>query len=585
MDLVSHDLSYILLLLFGGFAVAVHAFSLYGAALPQSADQQLLPILDNVSLEYLGGPRSYMTGFVCYLGITEFLYLVLSSSSVILEISLSFIGDEKSIGALTKDSSTLNPMTPVLASSVIMTVSQFKPFSQIENAIRRISHHVAGIPHSVYEIVSQMNSFRYEVDAESSKSPSVANASRYANEVHAAASKCNLDALAADYLADNILRIFSLKAWTFGQDGERLWSRQSTVALRKILANVIPRQSVFEEKLRSLLKKQELNASESPTDADLEQWREISRESIDIRNDLTVLFALFSINQPQLRVPEDAGQMRRLLRHVKKRKQAQEINVLFGATAIGLSGGLALVSLYYMISLMSRYFLDVLLAGGSLQSTQLTSFTDWTSYVFLVFQRSIEVGMRDVVSFGLIFFVSAVVALSVRSTRIASMQWTYWRHGTLPFRQYLSVASMATLIAFLLYTLLSFYRLVIQPAFMLEGTLIPPSLLNDFRQQYAFYYLIPLTGMMCSWFVCMMADRLPSKASSVPFFLHRETTQWAFRFAAFSSLLHALIRVGNGSITQIGGAIDALVVPGILFFMCFNLFGTLSLRLKRAGES
>ncbi len=50
MDLIQHNVSYVLLLLFGAFAVAVHAYSMYGTALSLSADQQLSPILENVSL-------------------------------------------------------------------------------------------------------------------------------------------------------------------------------------------------------------------------------------------------------------------------------------------------------------------------------------------------------------------------------------------------------------------------------------------------------------------------------------------------------------------------------------------------------
>ena len=139
MDVIPDYGVYMIMLAFGAVAVAVHAFTLYDKPLPHSQGQAIPEVLDGVALAYLGGARSYNTGLLCYLAISELLYLLLSSSSAILELSLNAVGGDGTVGAMTLDDTELNPLTPILASSVIMTIGQIKPFSQVEHAIRRIS--------------------------------------------------------------------------------------------------------------------------------------------------------------------------------------------------------------------------------------------------------------------------------------------------------------------------------------------------------------------------------------------------------------------------------------------------------------
>jgi len=151
MDILGDHLSYVLLVVFGLFAVAVHSYSLFGQQIAGDITHRENAVLDSLSVLSLGGQYSVFRGFVFYLVVSESLYILLASSSMILQLTLNAMGRQEMAGALTSDLE-LNPLIPILASSVIISASQVKPLSQIENSIRRVGHRIAGIPRNVYEI-------------------------------------------------------------------------------------------------------------------------------------------------------------------------------------------------------------------------------------------------------------------------------------------------------------------------------------------------------------------------------------------------------------------------------------------------
>ena len=157
MDLLGDHLSYVLLVVFGLFAVGVHAYSLFGQQIPGNTANQTNALLDSLSVLSLGGQYSVFRGFVFYLVVSESLYIILASSTMILQLSLNAMGREDMAGALSSGIK-LNPLIPILASSVIISASQIKPLSNIEHSIRRIGHRIAGIPRNVYEIQERIQS-------------------------------------------------------------------------------------------------------------------------------------------------------------------------------------------------------------------------------------------------------------------------------------------------------------------------------------------------------------------------------------------------------------------------------------------
>ena len=135
MNLLGSDGAYALLVLFGAFAVGVHAYSLYGQRVPGREEKDANELLAAMALPRMAGKASFRKGFTFYLAANEALYLVLTSSSIILELSLEALGRGDMVGALSTDRK-LNPIVPVLASSVIITASQLRPLAEVERAIR-----------------------------------------------------------------------------------------------------------------------------------------------------------------------------------------------------------------------------------------------------------------------------------------------------------------------------------------------------------------------------------------------------------------------------------------------------------------
>lgn len=605
MDIIPSGAEYALLLLFGGVAVAVHAIALYATPLPQPRQDRLSPMLERVALASISGPKSYGKGLLCYLAITEFLYLVLSFSSVILDLSLSVMGGEGSVGALTTDPADVNPLTPVLASSVIMTVGQFRPFVQVENAIRRLSHHVGGIPHGVYEALGRIQTFEFEPEAVAAIEPgaSAASGSRAPRDGDAiagsgrgdtlpgracdAARAAGMDADAAAWLADDLLRIRRLGRYSHGRDGERSWSQQSFAALSGPLEIVVPRQAAFQQRVKDLLAASSEPAREGAGEERLREWRAIGSEAAGIKQDLALLFALLTINQSVLSVPQDASEMRAMVDHVARRPAGQDFNMLLGATLAGLVVAMLALALYHVLREpaddLFRHAVGVGDAGETLPATV----AGWGDYLFGSVRDSLQVALRDTLDFGLIFFVAAAVGLSLRSSRIASLEWTFWHHGEYPFRQYLSVGIMATMIAFLFYTLANFWSLVVRPSLGVREGFLPPSLLRDFLAQYSGYVLVPAIGLVCAWYVCLIADRRETAIRKAGAAAGKRRTaepsdaRLSLRFAAACGLANALIRIENGSVTSFGSALDALLVPAAIFGSCFYLYALLQRRLGK----
>jgi len=604
VDIIPSGAEYALLLLFGGVAVAVHASALYATPLPQPRQDPLSPMLERVALASIGGPKSYGKGLLCYLAITEFLYLVLSFSSVILDLSLSVMGGEGSVGALTTDPADVNPLTPVLASSVIMTVGQFRPFAQVENAIRRLSHHVAGIPHGVYEALGRIHTFEFEPDPEptSISGPDLSKVSgphrgaanggsrtgsSLPQRACDAARAAGMDDDAAAWLADDLLRIRRLGRYSHGRDGQRSWSQQSFAALSRPLGIVVPRQAAFHERVKTLLAKPSGTGQEGIGEERLREWRAIGREAMEIKKELALLFALLTINQSVLRFPDDASEMRAMVGHVARRPTGQDFNMLLGATLAGLVLAMLALLLYHVLrgpaDDLFRHAVGIADTGTSIPG----STNGWGDYLFGGLQDSVRVALRDTLDFGLIFFVAAAVGLSLRSSRIASLEWTFWRQGEYPFRQYLSVGIMATMIAFLFYTLTNFWSLVVRPSLGVEEGFLPPSLLRDFLAQYTDYVLVPAIGLVCAWYVCLIADRRQTVPGTPVSMIGNDRTAEAsdvrlsLRFAAGCGLVNTLIRIENGSVKSLGSALDALLVPAAIFGCCFYLYALLQRRIGK----
>lgn len=574
MDLIPDSGVYILVLIFGAIAVAVHATNIYGITLPRSTDSRRSALLTAVDVRYLSGVRSRNAGMLCYLAINEFAYLVLSTSSVILDLSLSVVSGEGTVGAATGGSTGLNPLTPVLASSVMMTISQFKPFSEIENAIRRLSHHVGGIPHGVDEMLNRIKTFQFASEGSHGQSNAVEYACIRAKQVNKYAIHRQLNTHEAKNLAKTVLRIYALQAWTFGYEGERMWSSQSLVALEKTISLVEPRFEIFNTKLLSLIDDQ--TGAEVMAEGSYQSLPELIAIANSLKNDLTAILALLMINQPEVQAPENSDQISRLLRHLKRVDKEKEGNALVGSTFFGLMTGFVAVWAFYVVTLSLS---DWVTALGSEASFPPGATAD---YIFRIFNKSVNYSMVDVFGFSLVFFIAGSVALTLRSTRLANMQWTYWGEDNYPFKQYLSVALLATAVALIFYVIYVFVTMVVIPSINLLDSTLSASLMNDFLSRFSDFLPVPAIGLFCSWAVCYLSDNISGYATGItglpePGGLSQRSRllRTVFVFASLGGGFNAVVRVINGSVYGLLDLAEALFIPGVTLFILIGLFGAL----------
>ncbi|MEE9319128.1 MAG: hypothetical protein V3U76_01665 [Granulosicoccus sp.] len=586
MDLIPDSGVYILVLMFGAIAVAVHASNIYGTTLPCSTDSRRSALLAAVEVRYLSGVRSRNVGLLCYLAINEFAYLVLSTSSVILDLSLSVVSGEGTVGAATGGAG-LNPLTPVLASSVMMTISQFKPFSEIENAIRRLSHHVGGIPHGVDEMLNRIKTFQFASEGTQGQSHAVENACIRAKQVNEYALCRQLNTHEARIFSENVLRIYALQAWTFGYEGERIWSSQSLAALENTISLVKPKFEFFNTKL--LLQIDDQAEAEKMVEGSYQSMLELTAIANGLKNDLAAILALLMINQPEVQAPENSAQISSLLQHLKRVDKEKEGNALVGSTFFGLAIGFVAVWAFYMVTMTLS---DWVASFGSASSSVAAFPPDETAdYLFRIFNKSVYYSMVDVFAFSLVFFTAGSVALTMRSTQLANMQWSYWGEDNYPFRQYMSVGLLATAVALIFYVIYAFVTTVVIPSISLLDSNLSGSLLTDFHSQAADFLPVPAIGLFCSWAVCYLSDSISGYAAGITGSLETGSVSKrssllrpVFVFASLGGGFNGVVRVVNGSVFGLRDLAEAIIVPGVTLFILIGLFGLLLAR-TRTGKT
>ena len=89
---------------------------------------------------------------------------------------------------------------------------------------------------------------------------------------------------------------------------------------------------------------------------------------------------------------------------------------------------------------------------------------------------------------------------------------------------------------------------------------------------------MPLLGAVCAWAICLFADRLARQPRVSEICHHRTGARrapgalLAFRFAMLASVINAAFRIANGSIETVGAALNAIAVPGLVYWVMFATY-------------
>ncbi len=357
MNIFSDQGSYFLLVLVGMAAVALHAFQLYGQQIITPEKSGGNRLLDSISAMSLGGRYQFYRGYALYLAISELIYVLLASSSVILELTLTAVGRQDMAGALSSGVA-LNPTVPIVASTALIAATQTRPFSEYEKVLRRLAHGIAGIPGNVFNLHSKLNRALGErttlalgtarqgldqpvpSDSESSSAASGTRASSAgtadsddldildhavgeAIEIMTTVDRVSgLSAMDRRQFERSLVKVHCLFRWTLGYDGERIWTGRQTVGLLDLFSSAEQAVDSLFDKI-DVLVKQEQGANPAPPDgrsvaeaegdslsnssaaigqslAPATQWRQIFTQCSRLENELLTLLALLLLNKPEV---------------------------------------------------------------------------------------------------------------------------------------------------------------------------------------------------------------------------------------------------------------------------------------------
>lgn len=158
MQTLNLDEDIYFLLLLGMVAVGAHAYTLFNQRSDSAETSQRWRFLSNVPIQLVTKKSNFNFGFTIYLLLFELIYLVLASSSSLVLMMYQISGRDDLTGAL---SANVNPngAVPILASTAIILLSQVRPFSSLELALRGLAHRFARIPDGLKTV--KQNIVRY----------------------------------------------------------------------------------------------------------------------------------------------------------------------------------------------------------------------------------------------------------------------------------------------------------------------------------------------------------------------------------------------------------------------------------------
>lgn len=526
----SESFAYSLFLVVGAFITGIHAWSLYGERTSRQ-EHSFSDLIGSTNIAALGGQSAFARGFLTYLLFNELVYLILATSSTILDYARKLDVPEKLAGAMPASENLTSPnvLLPIAAATFLTTAARTKPFSEIESLLRRASHFLAGIPGTTYRIANAIGRFDFGAAAQSQQVSRIeAFSTRRAAQARELALHHRMDELDADDLADVVLRVNLFWGWATGTHGERSWSRQSREMLQPQFNTLLLRFEAFDSRLKLLI--DGTTGSGNTPRPGLREWDEQLATGQQLRSDCVALLTLLLINNPTFRPPEAEPVLARMVSDLGRGSERPEFNVIAAAIILGIAG-------CFIFSFVGYELADVL--------RQLQPGKGLNQWIRDALSGRDGAGPETstivwhAVSYILMLGGTSIIALSLRAARIGNGTWERWDHRSrsYPIIDYLRVTALSALCVIPVYLLLNYCRSVILPSW--DGAFADnlASLWADFAPTIPGQFLDACLGAAAAWIICLITDEgstLPRKVLA--------------RSLAFTCLLAMLIRLASSSL-------------------------------------
>lgn len=579
MDVFGPTGTYILIVALGAFAVGVHSFSMYGQRVPTQRGGAPRDPISALALPTVAGQNAFRRGYAAYLLANEVLYTLLISSTIILELSLSALGKSDMVGALSS-SEPLNPIVPILASTVVITASQLRPFAQIERAIRNVAHRIAGIPRNLNSVQEQIcltaideieHSIRGDNDKDGSLTNSstrlIDNAREQASEIYRSAVMAGLSTFDADNLRTSLIRVQCLYEWTLGYDGDQIWVGDDVKQVTTLFNSLKLEFRTFKSGITRLRGEQSTLPAEQPTSV-LELWEKVVSDSLMLERRLTVVLSLLLINKPDVEL-----QKYEALAYLRDKTVEEGNGVDRNArNALGLT--VLLGSFFAFLCMIAYLSLEKTYRDwGSLQAAALLTKGPFgeqaapkgTAYWLQYFSARMDNAFFETLDFVLIFSVSVLIALVMRDALLVQKRWAKIKPGDIaPVASYLYIGLLAYIPTVLLFLVLKFMVLNVISPLRSGAQILDPVSLKSFPSYLPEIALVPLIAFVCVWFVCNYLDQ--------KLYTHKKIAPSSLKYACLCGGLNFLLASLRRQDMRLEDAIAAFVVPALVIYSLLVVF-------------
>ena len=497
MNTILQDNLYLILIVVGGVLVSIQSRTLYSTPLLRENANWLekeLPLQDFI------GKRRFEIGYLFYLCPILLIYLMISVSPELLNLSMGVAGTSASVGALSLSVSDASTFAPILAAVAVNTLTSVRPVSILEQYIRGISHSIAGIPHYLQRMIRKIRETTQNLDSLPLDSENLSQQSLVSKK--------------RSGLQQNIRSIRHLHELTLGSTGSQIWSGQAMAILDTKCKGLNDEYNQFLVKIRSFnAGRKQLPADGSPEYPD-DDSGEIVLLSTNLRKKYVELLAIVIANQDEPLSPvKESPELNNLLKNLvsdgqRIRRDRALVRICLASTLTGIGFCLLPATLFYFTLFVIDDWSMQNFSLHSDENTLLIRGMPLGEY----FQSTLFTGLKlawwNVLAVCLLFGAGCTAALGYRANLCRVGQWEPWSEDSHPVGQYAVISLFAVLFAAFALEAVLFLKLVVLPAGSFSGASQFTSVLQDFNLNYVEYGYYSLLAAPFAMLICYLSDKL-----------------------------------------------------------------------------